>query len=538
MRSPAPRDATTPPGSSRSAVRRLPSPRVVGLIPPVLSRLASRPPSLQSQVLLALSVAVMCGAALGWVWTQSARDWGAWLDRATHSGAVLYASLSTHGLPPPPGLTLTPLPPDRVPPFPPPAQPMRETRLSILSAPEGLPGSGAGPATQTHSRLALVVVATDRVFPVAGLEQGSGHPAERLGLLVRTLARQCSDAVLYARRDAGPWLRITGGPVWSCAATPRDRRLPVTLAVLAALALTLGTMANQRVALDRVLAAMKDRFGGLDRRIPDEGPAELRAMAQAADAMLARQQDWLAERAQILAGISHDLGTPTTRLRLRAALIADDDLRARFERDIEQMSGMIEAVLIHTREQMAQEVPIPVSVLSLVQSVADDFADTGASVRLLPPEAISAADAPHLFSGRAGRGRKGAGLSAGDQRMLAVCRPKALRRAVTNLVENALKYGRRAQIEIAADAETLTIRVRDHGGSGIRASELADLVGPFARGANAARTPGSGMGLTIVDGIARQHGGSLRHDDWAEGIVAILTLRRMPGPGAAVLSGT
>lgn len=485
-----------------------------------------RPLPLAAQIGAALAVALGIGVALGWTWTTAARDWAAYQERAALAGGALHAALVQPGVPAPAGLMLSALPQGATPPWPAPASALRETRLSILSG-----GAGAGEGAAL--RLALVIVSAERPPPVAALEQEGANPAERLGQVLRAMARQCSDAVLYARHDTGPWWRIEGAGVWSCAAVPADRRLPATLAALLLAGLVLGALANQRAALERVIASMTERLSGGDSEIPVEGPAELRALAEAANAMTAREQERLAERAQILAGISHDLGTPTTRMRLRAALIADPALRERFEHDIEQMAGMIDAVLIHTREQMALEAPIPVSVLSLVQSVADDFADTGASVQLLPPKGIRATGSANLFSGRAGKGRKTMALPAADQRMLALCRPKALRRAVSNLVENALKYGRRAQIEIEADAATLTIRVRDHGGGGLRASDIADLVGPFARGSNAAHLPGSGMGLAIVEGIARQHGGHLRHDDWAEGVVASLTLRRVSG-GAGV----
>jgi signal transduction histidine kinase len=482
-----------------------------------------RPLPLAAQVSAALAVALTIGLALGWTWASGTRDWATYLDRAALAGGALHAALTQPGVSAPSGLQLTALPHGATPPHPAPPQPLRETRLSILSGPSG----GAIGTEGTALRLALVIVSIDRPPPLAALEQDGTNPAERLGQVLRMMARYCSDAVLYARHDTGPWWRIDGPEVWSCAAVPADRRLPATLAALLLSGLVLGALSNQRGALERVNAAMMDRLGGAQSPIPVEGPAELRALAEAANAMTAREQDRLAERAQILAGISHDLGTPTTRMRLRTALIADPELRQRFENDIEQMAGMIDAVLIHTREQMALETPIPVSVLSLVQSVADDFADTGASVLLLPPQGVRATGTANLFSGRAGKGRQTMALAASDQRMLALCRPKALRRAVSNLVENALKYGRRAQIEIEADAATLTIRVRDHGGGGLSASEIADLVGPFARGPNATHMPGSGMGLAIVDGIARQHGGQLRHDDWAEGVVASLTLRRI-----------
>jgi signal transduction histidine kinase len=495
-----------------------------------------RPMTLWMQGLLALLLATAGGIVLGWVWTQAGRDWASHLDRAAQAGTALFTTLATPGVPAPAGLRVTALPAGAAPPYPPAAQPMRETRLSILTTAEiAPPETGAAtmpettprdPTAHGAARLALVISGPQQTLPVAGLDQGSAHPAQRLGQITTTLARNCSDAVLYARSDGGPWLRIDGEGIWSCTAVPPDRRLSITLATLGALAMMLGLLANQHAALARLIAAMTDRFAGLDRPVPVEGPAELRALAESATALVMREREQLAERAQMLAGISHDLGTPTTRMRLRAALITDPDVRANFERDIEQMSDMIEAVLIHTREQMAQEAPVPVSVLSLLQSVADDFTDTGASVELIEPSPRATPEGATMFSGNLQAGRKAARLPASDQRMLALCRPKALRRAISNLVENALKYGRRARIEIDADAETLTIRVCDFGGGALAASAISDLVAPFARGPNAAHTPGSGMGLAIVDGIARQHGGALRHDDSREGIIASLTIRR------------
>lgn len=466
-----------------------------------------RTPSMAAQVVLALAVVLALGAGLTWVWAGHARAWAGHLDRAARAGVALYASLALPGLPAPEGLVLSPGAAPEGP------QPARETRLSILDS-AGETGGG---------RLALVIVSPSLTYSVAGLDQAGASPAERLGQVTRAMARHCSDAVLFARRDTGGWVRVEGPTVWTCAALPRDLRLPATLAAVLALAGVLGWLATQRAGFERVLAALGGQFGGVAARIPRAGPPELRALADAANAMQARERDRLKARAALLAGISHDLGAPTTRLRLRAALIPDDELRARFQRDIEQMADMIDGVLTHTREEMAQEAPRLVSVLSLVQSVADDFADMGAPVRLAEPEGLAAGTSASLFA----TGRKpGAGVLAADRRMLARCRPNALCRAVTNLVDNALKYGRRAEIALEADARELTILVRDAGGSGLRAEAMAELIAPFSRGANAATSRGAGMGLAIVDGIARQHGGTLSFTDAAGGIEARLTIRR------------
>lgn len=537
-----------------------------------------RPPALATQTGLALALTLAVGLGLGHVWTQAGRDWAAHLDRAGQAGVALYASLVLPGLPAPQGLHLTRLPPGSGPPFDDLPRPARETRLSLLdlTRTDGAPASGArrgdrlrpdpnpdinpgsGPATDPvpgGARLALSIVSPGLTFPAAGLDSRVANPAERLGQITRAMARQCSDWVLFARRDIGGWVRIDGGAVWSCAALPPDRRLPATLAAALILAGILSWLVSQRTALERVIAALTDRFaGGAFGHVLRTGPAELHALAEAANAMTAREAARLESRAAILAGISHDLGTPMTRLRLRAALIADPDLRARIGRDIDQMNDMIDGVLSHTRSEMATEAPRLVSVLSLVQSVAHDFADLGAPVRLRDPQTQRPEPAASLFAGAAPRRRRGtdagtgmgkgtgkgtdtggpisgssaAGsmVSGGDRRMLALCRPNALRRAVTNLVDNALKYGRRAEIAIEDEADTLTISVQDAGGGGLRASDLGELIAPFSRGANAAQMRGAGMGLTIVDGIARQHGGGLQFVDADGGIMARLTIRR------------
>lgn len=476
-----------------------------------------RPPALAVQVGLALALAAALAGGLVWVWAGAARSWSDHLDRAERAGVALYASLALPGLSPPQGLSLARLGPDAGPPFTDVPEPARETRLTLLDARGEVAGGG---------RLALVVVAP-LTYPLADLTAAEGaSPAERLGQVTRTLARYCSDAVLFARRDSGAWVRIEGAAIWSCAARPTDRRLPATLAAVVAALAMLGWLAGQRAALDRVLAAMRAQLAGAGgARIPAEGPAELRALAEAAGDMAAREAARLSDRAAVLAGVSHDLGAPMTRLRLRAALIADPDLRARVSRNLDQMADMIEGVLTHTREEMATEAPRLVSVLSLVQAVADDFADMGAPVRLVEPGALAAGAPATVFAGGAGR-RAGGAVAAADRRMLARVRPGALARAVTNLVDNALKYGRRAEITLEADAETLTIVVRDAGGGGMAAADLEALVAPFQRGPNARATRGAGMGLAIVDGIARQHGGALAFADEGGGIAARLTIRR------------
>ena len=110
--------------------------------------------------------------------------------------------------------------------------------------------------------------------------------------------------------------------------------------------------------------------------------------------------------------------------------------------------------------------------------------------------------------------------------MVIEARPLALRRALGNLIDNALKYGRRAEVSVEADARRARIVVADAGGPGADAAAMEALLAPFARGANAARAKGAGLGLSVAATIARQHGGALTFETAAEGLCAVLTLPR------------
>lgn len=109
--------------------------------------------------------------------------------------------------------------------------------------------------------------------------------------------------------------------------------------------------------------------------------------------------------------------------------------------------------------------------------------------------------------------------------VLSYVRPIALRRAVTNLIDNALKYGRRATVSFEADATAIIISVEDEGGLN-RAAEMEKFLDPFKRGDKVQSIAGFGLGLTIVTTVARQHGGHITFEDGTHGLRAILTLKR------------
>ncbi len=216
--------------------------------------------------------------------------------------------------------------------------------------------------------------------------------------------------------------------------------------------------------------------------IPETGPEEVRRTAQAFNVMQGRIRRFVEDRTQMLAAIAHDLGTPVTRLRLRAEFVEDQELRAKILRDLDDMQNMVSSALAFIREDALGEPQDTVEIGSLLARVCDDILDTGADVQL--------AEIPRWVS--------------------LECRPAALRRAVGNLVENAVKYGGFARVSMQLEPETIVIRVDDDG-PGIPEASFEDAFQPFRR-LDASRNfekSGTGLGLSVARTIVRAHGGDI-----------------------------
>jgi len=249
------------------------------------------------------------------------------------------------------------------------------------------------------------------------------------------------------------------------------------------------------------LATAAERLGqDIDRPpLPETGPAESRRAARAFNTMQQRLQRFLADRTRMLAAMSHDLKTPITRMRLRTDLLDDDALRAKFAKDLGEMESMVAQTLDFMRDASAAEPVQRVNFMALLESLQRDYQDTGSSVELEGGIA-------QPFSGR----------------------PLALRRCLTNLLDNAVRYGKRATLRVEEAPERVTIRVLDDG-PGIPEMELERAFEPFYRG-EASRnraTGGTGLGLGIARNIARAHGGDLELRNRPGGLEAVLSLPRV-----------
>jgi signal transduction histidine kinase len=240
-------------------------------------------------------------------------------------------------------------------------------------------------------------------------------------------------------------------------------------------------------------AAESFSLSGAAYALPERGPEEIRAVARSLNRMRQRITTLMDDRTKMLAAISHDLRTPITRMRLRTEFIEDEANRHRMLADLDQMQSMLESVLSFLRNDRRLEPVTLVDVASTLQLVTDQFTDMGHSVSYVGPD-----------------------------HAMAMARPDDLCRGVTNLVENAVRFGSEVAIHLTLDADTMTIDVADDG-PGISDADKTAMLEPFVRG-DAARNmdeaAGFGLGLSIARSIALAHGGELSlHDRAPHGLV-------------------
>ena len=292
-------------------------------------------------------------------------------------------------------------------------------------------------------------------------------------------------------------------------------RLLAALALVSVIVLAVSVLAVRGLTrpLARLAGAARELGTDLERPpLPETGPVEVRDAAIAFNDMQARLRRQLAERDQLLAAVSHDLKTPLARLRLRLELIGESGVQARALADLADLETTVADTLDFLRAGR-EEATVPVAIGALAEALADDAADTGAAVEVL--------------------GDGGAPLPA---------RPRALRRCLQNLLDNALRYGNSdgeadAPVEIVLhDApQALCICIRDRG-PGLPAAELERVFEPFRRleHSRSRATGGTGLGLSIARAIARGHGGelTLANRSYGPGLEARLTLPRRPLAGA------
>ncbi len=268
------------------------------------------------------------------------------------------------------------------------------------------------------------------------------------------------------------------------AGAPLPRNLFVNLIFLVLLLVAVLYLAARNITRPLSdLAHAADSIGRemRPRQLAERGARELRDAARAFNTMQDRLHRYLDSRTRVLAAMSHDLKTPLTRLRLQVETLDDPSLQARMARELTEMEGMVREALALFRGLDDGEPAVAVDINALLTQLRTEFADMRAEVTV-----------------------------AGQALQPFAAKPQALKRCLTNLIANAIKFGGRADLAVEDGAE-LVIRVRDQG-PGIPAAELERVFEPFYRVETSRNrdSGGSGLGLTIARDIAQAHGGSLR----------------------------
>jgi len=304
--------------------------------------------------------------------------------------------------------------------------------------------------------------------------------------------------------DLGTWrglqvaVALSGGQ-WLLFATavpnsgpPVPWQFIVSLAVMGLIVVVVSAWAVRRVTAPLAILAGAAERDGRDiatEPLAEAGTAEMRKASRAFNGMQARLRQLIENRTRLLAAISHDLRTPLTLLRLRAEAVDNPDNRDKLLATIAEMDAMLGATLAFARDEAAAEPRRRTDIAALLASIVDDMADAGLSVTMEPAAPV-----------------------------IADCQPGALKRALTNLLDNALKYGERAHAAVRPMPHSVEITIDDWG-PGISEAELSRVLQPFYRveGSRNRQTGGIGLGLAITLAVVQAHGGHLTLANRLEG---------------------
>jgi signal transduction histidine kinase len=316
-----------------------------------------------------------------------------------------------------------------------------------------------------------------------------------------------TDAELQAHLELSDGTPVTI-EIWPKGVMPVARWLPYVFAVQMLVIVLLATLAVRLAVLPLAkLAAAADAIDPSKKGHPisDQGPIEVARAARAFNAMTERIAHHMDERVQILAAISHDLQTPITRMRLRADMADESSERSKLLSDLAELERLVQDGLAYSRGSHGKgEKRSRIDLTSFVESISYDYQDTG------KPVSIS-------------------GITAGT----VDTKPDALRRILTNLIDNALKFGGAAEIRVEPrDGGAVAIVVMDRG-PGIPEDKIEAAMQPFYRleQSRSRETGGSGLGLAIAQQLAAVLSGSvtLRNRDGG-GLMATVLLPRITNP--------
>jgi signal transduction histidine kinase len=317
---------------------------------------------------------------------------------------------------------------------------------------------------------------------------------------------------ILEQRPAGPTFVISlqlPDETWLNFAAADEATVPVwslesmaLIAIVVVVVIVLSVLGIERLTAPlRLLAQAAERLGRDVNAppLPERGSADVRQALRAFNNMQARIKRFVEDRTRMIAAISHDLRTPITRLRLRAEFIDDAEQQTKMLTDLDDMETMIQSTLSFAREEANPEPRRELDVAALLRSVCEDAPDV--SLMIQPNGA-----GPLLCNGQ----------------------PVALRRGFGNLLDNAVKYGRRARVCLSIGTDSITVTFDDDG-CGLPDEELERVFKPFYRveGSRSRDTGGTGLGLPVARTVFRSHGGDVVLSNRPEGgLRATVTLPR------------
>ena len=290
------------------------------------------------------------------------------------------------------------------------------------------------------------------------------------------------EIILSAEIEPGIWLNGQKTYYSAIAVSSRIGLLTAAIAFVSSLIVWLFARRIARPLRDLAIAADRLGRGRSSEPVSEQGPEDVRIAAHAFNQMQDRLTRLLETQRTMLRAVGHDLRTPLTSLRIRAESIPEEHGRDQIIATLDDMGVMTEEILRWAKESSGLEAVSKVRIDTLLQSMTDDYADQGH---------------PVTFAG-------------GDQPVIAEIRRVALRRAVQNLIDNALKYGHKADVLLSAEPGFVVITVNDEG-PGVPNDQIDEICKPFVRleASRSKHTGGLGLGLAIVQSVVLAHGGML-----------------------------
>lgn len=315
-----------------------------------------------------------------------------------------------------------------------------------------------------------------------------GDVEEQLSEAASDLGRSGRFTVSVQFKD-GQWLNFAT-PVTPDLPVLTPTNIPLYIGAAAAIILlslwTIRQLTAPYAAFERAVEAIGD---DLNRPpLPETGSREVKAAVRAINRMQGKLRDYVSEREHLAAALAHDLRTPVTRLRLRFELLKQKTETRALIADLAEIEAIIQSVVDFASHEPHKEAHERIDMVSLVEAVCDDFPDVEMEQQAAPA------------------------------RIVCTGRPVALRRCLANLIDNAVKYGKRAKVSVKHGTGSVDVVIEDEG-EGIPADEIEGVFQPFQRldRSRNRETGGIGLGLAIARGIARAHQGDISMSQRPEG---------------------